>query len=418
MSRLWLALAVLAGCGTPAPPPADLPLPDGDRMVKLEFPDLTALYGGATGIYRGCGPNGGVCHNARQYPVLSTLSSLVQNIGKPCNQLRDKPSEIDPLCERAGDHLRAGTRRYRIGNLRPLDNGPEPLRWTMTLGEPWVAGDEQAGLMVVRSIDGQDVDLYDFSTVPVMPSPGNPKAIELQLADATLLPVLTISGIPARSDAIQLWDPNGDGEFGVERGGALIRPGAPEKSYLIKRLTDPAAGSVMPLANCCFWTKRSLRALWCWIAGLTPDGSNAAAPISYARCPPGPVERIQYPEPGPDCESSRPICPVVPSMLTKEPSWPNVYQNLLRYRCAGSGCHTDAAAGGLDFSTEARAYETLVPARVKAGDAAASKLWQRVTGMCPAGEPCTRMPAGRDPLPQEELDLIRAWIERGAPRQG
>ena len=46
----------------------------------------------------------------------------------------------------------------------------------------------------------------------------------------------------------------------------------------------------------------------------------------------------------------------------------------------------------------------------------AGELIRRLTLECKAGEPCDRMPLGRDPLPAEEIELIRRWIEAGAPR--
>jgi len=99
---------------------------------------------------------------------------------------------------------------------------------------------------------------------------------------------LASAGVPARPDVVQLWDPNANGRFGVELDGALLRAGAPDRSYVIRRLTDPHAGTLMPLANACSWTPASVRALWCWIAGLRQDGSNAYDPIDYGNCPDGP----------------------------------------------------------------------------------------------------------------------------------
>ena len=71
--------------------------------------------------------------------------------------------------------------------------------------------------------------------------------------------------------------------------------------------------------------------------------------------------------------------------------------------------------GGVDFATEQAAW-TSVSARVVPGDPAASVLYQRLSPeLCV--EPCKTMPLGRAPLPEEQLERIRAWIEAGASRE-
>jgi gamma-glutamyltranspeptidase len=225
--------------------------------------------------------------------------------------------------------------------------------------------------------------------------------------------------------AIQLADPNRNGVLGHTLGGRIIKPGDPAQSYLLRRLADPQAGPLMPLANCCFWTRPALRALYCWVSGLRADGSNAMDPIDYDACPATPPEplamdALDYPEPGPGCETAG-LCPVqLKQPLPSEPTFANVYEHVFVRRCAGSGCHFDDDPGGLDMSTRELAYRSLVTEeRVVPGDPGASVLWERLTRECQqggdGGESCGRMPLGRDPLPREELDLIEAWIRAGAP---
>ncbi|MCU0304164.1 MAG: CHRD domain-containing protein [Thermoanaerobaculales bacterium] len=90
--------------------------------------------------------------------------------------------------------------------------------------------------------------------------------------------------------------------------------------------------------------------------------------------------------------------------------------------CAFAGCHGGSSpAQGMNLS-EGVAYGHIVnvpsneqPARdrIEPGDPASSYLYLKVTG-----DPSIsggRMPLGGPPLAQELLDLLRDWIERGAP---
>jgi hypothetical protein len=98
---------------------------------------------------------------------------------------------------------------------------------------------------------------------------------------------------------------------------------------------------------------------------------------------------------------------------------------------AGPGlrtCHDRAPfQGGLDL-TEEHAYAMLVNApaamggvRVKPGSPDESALWRKLTDdLADDGSEGEPMPAGEaiqwQPLPAEQLDLVEAWIEAGAPR--
>lgn len=216
--------------------------------------------------------------------------------------------------------------------------------------------------------------------------------------------------------ALHLGDPNGNGVYGAELGGALVVPGHPEKSYLMARLVDPSAGPLMPRANCCSWTKESLRALYCWITGLAADGSNALAPIDYASCPPGPREDVAYPEPGPTCEASG-MCPVMPRATSgpRDATWAAVYEKVLRPRCAGGACHTDAARALLDLKTEDAAYRAALD-HVVPRSPEKSELFVRISPDLCKAPACTPMPPKAAPLDAESRALVKRWIERGAPR--
>ena len=92
--------------------------------------------------------------------------------------------------------------------------------------------------------------------------------------------------------------------------------------------------------------------------------------------------------------------------------------------CGGgsSGCHIGAAPAMLAMPDPDSAYSNLVGVasskcqgalRVVPGDPAASVLIATLEGTSSCVQP---MPRGRDPLPEAQIEIIRAWITAGAPR--
>ena len=121
---------------------------------------------------------------------------------------------------------------------------------------------------------------------------------------------------------------------------SIIKPGDPQRSYLLRRLTDPTAGPLMPRANCCFWTKPALRALWCWVAGLDADGTNALAPIDYDACPAVAAGRAALSRARPERARPRGMCPVergavAPTSRRSRRSTPRSSSR----SAAATGCH-------------------------------------------------------------------------------
>jgi hypothetical protein len=214
-----------------------------------------------------------------------------------------------------------------------------------------------------------------------------------------------------RPDRLHFGDPNRNGTFGAELGGRLIKPGDPDKSYLLRRLTDPTAGPLMPRANCCSWTKTSLRALWCWVDGLAPDGSNASAPIDYDHCRASPPVELLYPEPGPMCEAQG-LCPVEAAGGTGDATFGSIYSEILTKRCAGDGCHDTGNPGGVDLRTKGAAFDSLY-ARVVPGNPDGSLLVRRLSPSLCTGT-CKTMPLDRPTLSDAEIARIRQWIADGA----
>jgi hypothetical protein len=96
--------------------------------------------------------------------------------------------------------------------------------------------------------------------------------------------------------------------------------------------------------------------------------------------------------------------------------------------CTAAACHGDAKVGGLDLRAEA-AWEGLVDAkssnsklaRVQPGTAEDSFLYQKLQAATEpgsvqiAGSP---MPVGTAPLTASELEAVRLWILKGAPKTG
>ena len=414
---------------TPLPDRPPIPTPPArDLLVATAYPTLAEIYQGAQGIYRGCGPNGNVCHNSRQYPNMNTLGALALNVNQPCNQLQDDPTRIDDWCERQGDTVRVEGTDLLLAYIQRIAEQTETMgsRWAIvTQGDfPALTADSQLAIVRIRAGHSDDA-LIRFDASQLTPDPTRPNVMFAQVdpMDEDVERALARAGIPAERDAVQFGDPNRNGTFGVGLGNALILAGHPERSYIIRRLTDPTAGPLMPLANCCFWSKQSLRALWCWIANLRPDGSNAMDPIDYSVCPDGPVENVVYPEPGPTCENNG-LCPVrTRDPIPDDPTWANVYANILVPRCGGDGCHRSAQpAGNLDLGTSDVAFEQLVhsnPARVVPGSAAMSLLYQRITQPCdPGSTTCRRMPLFQAALPDNEISIIQRWIANGARMDG
>jgi hypothetical protein len=397
--------------------------PDDDRDARALYPDLAALYAGDHGMYRGCAPNGGVCHNSREFPDLHTVGAIVDNIGRDCNAKRDRPETLHDLCERPGDLLRVGGTELELAWIEATaESDPaSPRDWRLHLREP--ATSVTGPVAVLR--DGVELYRLRYASVDIALDAADPTVVTVHLPASPavvdpedpdlgtyLAEVLVAAGIPGDPMSIQVGDANRNGTFGAELGGRIIKPGDPARSYLMRRLTDPTAGPLMPRANCCFWTKAALRALQCWITGLAPDGANALAPIDYDRCGPAPSVELLYPDPGPECEASG-LCPVE-ALPSGGDDFPSIYSDLIVAKCAGSGCHNEEPVGGVDFATEQRAFDTL-SARVVPGDPAASLLYRRLSPELCTGE-CRTMPLGRAPLSADELARVGAWIEAGALR--
>lgn len=451
---LFAGAVLGAGCapeepGAETPPlagdlktdPAAPDAPTCSDCAEAKFPDVAALF--ERSLHRTCSPNFGVCHNSRQQPDLSTLAGFLGAIGQRCNGLRDDPATIDNLCEPPGDLLRiangSATFEAAIGRVELVPEGATAatatqLRLTLQQAAP-ERFPPSSILTLVRRSDG----LPPLSLA--LPAGVLATALELGKAQLTLsatplrsqlpLPATRLSWLgffwpekytPGSPQQVVLADPNRDGVYGAELGGLQIKPGAPQRSYLLLRMVAPMAApgpltntmpkaplleSQMPLANFDYWDLRNATyALYCWVKGLSPRGDNALRPIDYRGCGALPAELTPQPQGG------------------EATTFSAIYSTILRPQCATVGCHdTQSKAAGLDLSELARAHVALwnqpstqsrelrlVHPQSPEQSYLVHKL--RGTAAAPFG---ARMPLGRE-LPDREraIAAIATWISQGA----
>jgi hypothetical protein len=392
--------------------------------AAAKYPDLRTLW--AQSVSRTCGPNSGVCHDNRQFPDLQTAGALLATIDLRCNQLRVNPASVDNLCEPPGDRIQLGSFSTAIGAVQASPSAAAPTSLTLTLHDPLpadVSGPPSLSLSIVRTAPGLPAVSLPIPIDAIGPlSPGATSISlswsELRSLATFLLPPAPVAGSPA---AVQLADPNGDGIFGADLGGALVKPGRPLASYLFlrvlaplpigagQRLTNAAAPPglepQMPINNAQYWDgPNDLAALWCWISGMAPDGSNADGPIDYERCD----------------LSGMPV----PALVDGEASsFTVVYAQILRPACRG--CHHRGTSAATTFYLDdpQGSYDALLGLRgggpsetsampyVTPNDPARSYLYLKVTGdPSIAGAP---MPLG-GLLAASQLDALRTWIAQGA----
>jgi hypothetical protein len=96
-------------------------------------------------------------------------------------------------------------------------------------------------------------------------------------------------------------------------------------------------------------------------------------------------------------------------------------QPIFDQNCALSGCHAaDTASGGMILDA-GKSYSNLVNVtssevapdkRVVPGNSAASYIIEKLTRLQPRSG--SQMPLGGDPLPADQINLIKAWIDAGA----
>ena len=137
-------------------------------------------------------------------------------------------------------------------------------------------------------------------------------------------------------------------------------------------------------------------------------------------------------------ETTTPITPITPVIpTTPKDTWTIIQENILTPSCATSGCHastTDATYSQHNLIlSAASAYDNLINkasknaaalgdgfVRVKPLDFAKSLLYQKID--CQAGQTANKygatMPLGSQYLTFGQIEFIKQWIVKGAPKTG
>ena len=279
-----IALGCLAACGidTAAPPTP----PAGYRDVVDLFDH---------GIARTCSLNNGVCHNSNTYPDLHTVANLIDTIGRPCNVEALDRTGVNDACEWPADHLviaSAGVDARIVTAELAAEDLAKPyseLRHVTLALAPAPAG---------LATGATDTEVHRGTTVfavgdfgaRVVAVDGARVTLDLDSAYGawTAKSFFDVRVWPPGPLRLHVGDPNGDGiEGALGPRLALIAPGDPGGSYLMKRLVDDTFGELMP-RQCRTWDDAANQTLACWITGLVMDGdgraTNAYDPIDYAQC--------------------------------------------------------------------------------------------------------------------------------------
>lgn len=270
LAGVFALTGLAAACGndgrTPYDPAND---PEVTKEARAKFPTVMALHEQV--IARSCTPNGGVCHNMKEYPDLHTPGNFVTIAGKPCNE--DKaadPSQYYDGCEPSADEMEIPSIgfRTRVASISgDLYDGLDAVYREVTLEKEAPSSQYAVAARFLRN--GAVI-----AEVPanLTLTEGSRTARLEQIYNLDYQTYLALGGVTGG-------DPNGNGVFGADDAWHEITPGHPEKSYLIGRITGTVKGSRMPLANQPL-SEPEYVALFCWIEGTSSH--------------PSPDDRIDY----------------------------------------------------------------------------------------------------------------------------
>lgn len=388
--------------------PSGPPVEEYIEEARMEFPTYADLHEKV--VTRTCSPNGGVCHNEKEYPDLHTPQTMLSQLDVPCNLAETDPLNLFNGCEDLGDALRFTTGNNttftsKVGYVAMnSDDTGAVLNAVIYLKDPIPNAMAMPG--------GFESIVIERETANGMLTVG---AIELAASYAVGMSALQINGyadLPADAktlleDDIQPGDPNRDGVFGADEDPyRLLLPGDPWKSYLLQRLQGNVPGSPMPLANQPL-SSAEIIAMACWIEGAAePGGDLTDSAIDYDNCEY--AAAFGETPTGSGSKFSENVMPIIGA------------------RCATAGCHGNVApAAGLDL-TPAVAYDNLMlastqnpdVARVTPGNPTNSYLITKLNGNGLMGLQMPLDPSNPSmsaPLSPDEIGIIRTWISYGAP---
>ena len=291
-NRLYLGSVLLAGAfacdgkGDQLHPTGPITNEAALQAMK-DIPNGLMLH--ETVIHRSCSPNGGVCHNGKEYPDLHTFGNLVQALDRPCNRDKgDEPESVFDGCEPTADELviSGGAEwRSRIAYVGPEEYPPDfsTVFRRVMLENPVPQALDHAESKIMREgriyVDMKG-EIYDrngnMRTGFLVTEQGKREALFTDLFNLDYRRYLDLGN--ARGG-----DPNGNGVFGAEHDQwKLMAPGYPSQSYLVGRITGTVPGSRMPLANQRL-TDPEYIAIYCWIETLDDD-PQPTDPIDYENC--------------------------------------------------------------------------------------------------------------------------------------
>lgn len=375
-------------------------------------------------IWRTCTPNGGVCHNAKEYPDLRTPANFAAAFEAPCNVQPGEFSSVYDGCESPGDRLlfddRLGGTPVEIawveqipGDAPELGGQPPALDAPglhIHLSSPLPTDREEsyaAGRFVRTFVSGAEVEELTYATFETnwYVLEGGTHIFGLvrgyQLDEVEQL--LNVGIVEA--------DGNRNGQLGASLGlgVSMLSPGRPEESYLIGRIRGeihdaPIPGSRMPLANPPLSIAEML-GLYCLVEGW-PAGADQtflSSPIDYANC--------SYSED-----------PEALNLLGNGVTWEARVRPILEANCGG--CHSEAENQGNLVLVGDGVYERILEtsrqvsdlALIEPGDPERSYLYQKlIDGDDIIGSPMPFNPlTGAGRLSESELGDILTWISNGA----
>jgi hypothetical protein len=415
---------------SPDRPEVDEPIPsepyEGDDPIVIEAQSrfATGLELHQKVIWRTCTPNGGVCHNSKEYPDLRTPGNFAAAFGAACNVQPGEFSSVFDGCEQPGDRVRFGDAfegdAIQIAWIERIDGDdqdygddtpPEDAPGLhLHLATPLASERDETyttARLVRTFVDGAEVkDIVYASYRTRWWKLGDGTHLLGQVAEYQRDDVEELLAVGIREG-----DANRNGILGATGPTltSLLVAGRPEDSYLIARIRGemhdaPIPGSRMPLANAPL-TVPEMLALFCLVEGWQ-DGAEStylAGPIDYANC-------------------SFSEDPEALNLLGNGVTWASRVQPILEANCGG--CHSgEAPEGGLALVGEgvyARLLEpsTQLPelALVQPGDAEQSYLYLKLTGGdAIVGSTMPYNPlTGEGRLSEAELGDILTWIANGA----
>ena len=403
----------------------------GDDEVVLQaqarFPTGLDLHKKV--IWRTCTPNGGVCHNTKEYPDLHTPANFAAAFSAPCNIQSGEFGAVYDGCERPGDRVsfegygfeseevEIGFVELVPGEAQDYGDAPPPadapglhihLAAPMPVQEGAEGYQAYGTMSFIRSFVNASGEVQESAyagynggwwLIDDTHVWGSVPEYQVERAQELL------------ATGIVMGDANRNGIFGAHDGSpvSMLEPGDPIGSYLIARMRgemhgEAVPGSRMPLANPPL-TIDEMLALFCFVEGFPDDGNedDLAARIDYANC-------------------SYSADPAGLNLLGEGVTWQARISKILEFNCGG--CHSAVnPQAGLTLVGEG-VYERLLMAStqnpemnlITPNDPENSYLYLKlIDDPSITGNPMPYNPlTGEGTLTEAEIADVLTWITNGA----